>query len=129
MNIKKLKMWKSICNDMRIHASNSLFGLRTIASYTPTNSIIYAKTIEFSPTDGKQLKDILESPRTTLVKAIGNFRPKATVNGNYMAEVCASEDNAFVAVQLYQFSRMSYEPVTNILCFEGEEAHAVKQLF
>lgn len=46
-----------------------------------------------------------------------------------MAEVCASRDGAFLAVQLHQFTRMSYEPVTDVLIFEGNDARIVKELF
>jgi len=46
-----------------------------------------------------------------------------------MAEVCASRDGAFLAVQLHQFTRMSYEPVTDVLLFEGDDARVMKQLF
>ena len=128
-NIKNLQMWNSICADARISISKSLFGLSTTATFSPTNSVIDANTFEYSPADGERLKRLLETPREKLSAAIGDFRPKATVNGNYMAEVCASRDGAFLAVQLHQFTRMSYEPVTNVLLFEGDDARMMKQLF
>ena len=55
--------------------------------------------------------------------------PKATVNGNYMAEVCASRDGAFLVIQLFQFTRMSYEPVSDVLIFDGDDAKALSPLF
>lgn len=128
-NIKHLQMCNTICADARIGVSKSFFGLRITATYLPTNSIIDARTFEFSPSDGERLKHILESPRETLPNAIDNFHPTAIVNGNYMAEVCMSRDGAFVAVQLYQFARMSYEPVTSVLAFDGSDAHIIQKLF
>ena len=122
-------MWNSICADARISISKTLFGLRTTATFSPTTSVIDANTFEYSPADGERLKRLLETPREKLSAAIGDFRPKATVNGNYMAEVCASRDGAFLAVQLHQFTRMSYEPVTDVLLFEGDDARMMKQLF
>lgn len=122
-------MWNTICADARISVSKSLFGLRTTAVYTPTNSVIEANTFEYSPADGEHLRRILSSSREDLVHAIGDFRPKPVVSGNYMAEVCASRDGAFVAVLLQQFTRMSYEPVTDVLIFEGDEARAIAKLF
>ena len=86
-------------------------------------------TIEYSPADGEQLKRILDTPQGKMAGAIGDFRPKPTVNGNYMAEVSMSRDGAFLAIQLHQFTRMSYEPVTSVLIFEGDEARALRQLF
>ena len=128
-NIKNMQMWNSICADARISISKTLFGLRTTATFSPTNSVIDTNTFEYSPADGERLKRLLDTPREKLSAAIGDIRPKATVNGNYMAEVCASRDGAFLAVQLHQFTRMSYEPVTNVLLFEGDDARMMKQLF
>lgn len=128
-NIKNLQMGKTICADARISISKSLFGLRTTATYIPTNSMIDAMTAEYAPADGEQLKRLLDTPREKMAAAIAGFRPKATVNGNYMVEVYMSRDGAFLAVQLHQFARMSYEPVTDVLVFEGDEARTLSQLF
>lgn len=57
------------------------------------------------------------------------FRPKQTANGNYMAEVCTSQDGAFIALRLYQFINMNYEPVIGTCRFEGEKAQIIKRLF
>ena len=128
-NIKNFQMWNTICSDDRIGIRKSLFGMRTTAIYNPTNSVIDAKSFEYSPADGERLKRLLESPAEQLSERMGDFRPKATVNGNYMVEVCQSHDGAFLAVQLFQFISMSYEPVTEVLLFEGSAAGIVGQLF
>ena len=128
-NIKNLQMWNTICADACISVSKSLFGLRTTAVYKPSNSIIDARIIELSAVDGERVKHILCSSRDEFAKVIGNFRPKPQANGNYMVEVCASRDGAFIAVLLQQFVRLSYEPVTDVLVFEGDEARIVRQMF
>lgn len=127
--VKNLQMWHTICNDARISISKSLFGLSTTAIYNLTNSPLEGYIFEFSPADGEKLKMILESPREILQSTIRGFHPQKTVNGNYMVEVCGSQDGEFVAVLVNQFIHMSYEPVTDVLIFEGKEAQAVKQLF
>ena len=128
-NIKHLQMWNGICTDSRISISKSLLGLRTNVVYNPTNSIVDARTIEFSPADGERLKHILCSPSDDLEQAINGFQPKPVANGNYLAEVCKSRDGAFIAVMLQQFIRLSYEPVTDVLVFEGNDARTVARLF
>lgn len=66
----------------------------------------------------------------SMVKAIGNFRPKEVSNGNYLLEVAKSQDAKFVALLLQQFVQLSYEPVTKTKIFEGDEAKAItKMLF
>ena len=122
-------MWNTICTDAHVSVSKSLFGLRTTATYKPTNSVIEARTIELSREDGERLKNILIGSHKNLAEAIGNFHPEQVSYGNFMAEVCASRDSAFVAVLLLQFLQLSYEAVTDVLIFEGEDAQAVKQMF
>ncbi|MBR6129315.1 MAG: hypothetical protein IKQ07_06765 [Bacteroidaceae bacterium] len=128
-NIKNLQMWKTICADARIGISKSLFGLRSTAIYLPSNSVIDAKTTEYSVSDGEHLKRLFETPRENLSKVIGDFHPIQINNGNFMAELCCSRDGAYLAIQLFQFVRLKYEPATNVLIFEGDDARAVKQLF
>jgi len=128
-NIKNLQMWNDICADARISISKSMLGLKTTATYVPTQSVIDARTIEYTPQDGDRIRRILESSVNELAKAIGDFRPKEIPNGNYMLEVARSRDGQFVALLLQQFTRMSYEPVTKTLFFEGEAAKVISQLF
>ena len=128
-NIKNLQMWKDICADARIRISKSLFGLKATAVYVPTQSVIDACTIEYTPQDGDRLRHILSASREDLAKAIDGFRPKEVPNGNYMLEVGRSRDGQFVALLLQQFTRLSYEPVTDLLFFEGDDANIISQLF
>ena len=128
-NIKNLQMWNSICDNSRISVKCSMFGLKTTAIYLPTHSTIKAETLEYSPETGDKLKRIIESPKDQLDKAIGLFRPQPTVNGNYMLEKLSSQDGQFVALQLLQFHQLSYEPVTEVLIFEGKDAEVVNKLF
>ena len=128
-NIKNLQMWNSICDNSRISVKSSMFGLKTTAIYLPTHSTIKAETLEYSPETGDKLKRIIESPKDQLDKAIGLFRPQTTVNGNYMLEKLSSQDGQFVALQLLQFQQLSYEPVTEVLIFEGKDAEVVNKLF
>ena len=75
------------------------------------------------------MRRILSAPREELAQAIGDFRPKDVPNGNYVLEVARSRDGQFVALLLQQFAHMSYEPVTETLFFEGEEAKVVSSMF
>ena len=128
-NLKSLQRWKTICADARVSVSKSFFGMRTTAVYSSTQSVIDARIYEYTPDEGARLKRILDTPRFELAKAIGNFRPQTVPNGNYMLECCISRDGRFVALQLLQYQQMNYEPVTETLVYEGEEAHIISRLF
>ena len=128
-NIKTLQMWDSICADSRISISKSFLGLKTTATYVPTQSIIDVKIIEYTQKDGERLLRILQTQQEKLNEAINDFRPKEVSNGNYLLEVCKSRDGLFVCLLLKQFSQITYEPVTDALIFEGDKAKALSSLF
>ena len=46
-------------------------------------------------------------------------------SGIYLFETCVSQDAQFAAVMLLQYRQMSYEPVTDVLYFEGNETTAI----
>ncbi len=128
-NIIRMRMWESICNDARISIQKSLFGLRTTAIYTPTNSVIDANTFEYSQKDGAHIRQILDTPREKLSETIGDFHPTTCDYGNYMAEVGISRDRTFLAVQLFQYQTLNYEAVSKVMVFEGRDAVTVSSLF
>ena len=127
-NITSLQIWDEICTDARLCVSKSLFGLRTTVTYRPTGSKLDANIAGYSPADGAQLKRIIENFHESNVKDLGNFRPKPVLNGNYQVEVCASQDGEYLAVMMYQFIHLGYEPVTGMHTFEGEKARLLKQI-
>ncbi|MBO5632695.1 MAG: hypothetical protein J5965_26885 [Aeriscardovia sp.] len=127
-NIKNMQMWKTICNDTRFSVSKSFFGLKTTIVYLPTNSVIDGRTVDYLPSDGERVRKILTSPKETLAEAIGDFRPEYAANGNYVAEVCESRDDAFIAVQLFQYSQLRYDAVTEPVIFTGDETQLLKQI-
>ena len=122
-------MWDDICNDSRVSIRKTMLGLKTTVIYQKTQSIIDAKTIEYTPQDGDRLLSILEAPMAKLVEAIGDFHPIPVPNGNYLTELCSSQDGEFVAIMLLQFQRMNYEPATPAIVFEGKEAQVVRKIF
>lgn len=128
-NIKNMQMWKDVCADVRISIKTSMLGLKTTAVYVPTQSIIDARTIEYSPQDGDRLRRILSTQKEDLAKAINGFRPKEVSNGNYKLEIIRSRDGQFIALLLQQFLQMSYEPVTSTLFYEGADTQIISQLF
>lgn len=124
-NIMNMRMANAIRNNAYISVSKSFLGLKTNVTYRPTGSPVSGKVVEYSAADGDQLKAILEGPREALAKALDSYAGVPTVNGNYLLEACASRDEAFAAVQLLRFVEMSYEPVTDVFFFSGDEALAI----
>ena len=124
-NIYNLQMAEAVCADSRISVNKSFFGLRTKVVYTPTNSEVEVKSIEYSPETGAQWKRILNQSRSELYRALNGFHPQPVVNGNYMLEACVSRDGAFAALQLLQYEQLGYEAVSDVVILEGEDAAAL----
>ena len=122
-------MARTICADLRVSIRKSFFGLCTTLTYTPTQSIIDARQIELTPSEGDQLSRLMNDGRDSLLKAAASVKLHPIVNGNYKLDVCISRDHQFVALQLLKYIQLNYEPVTPLLIYEGEEAKAVAQLF
>ena len=127
-NIKNMRMWDTIRKDNRIVTNSSWLGLRTTAFYAPTHSVIEARKIEYTPSDGERLLHILTSQRDVMLQSLSKFSAQPTVNGNYMLDLCRSRDGSFAAIQLLQFRQMIYEPVTVLFILDGIEAEAVANI-
>ena len=121
-------MWDSIRKDNRIVTKSSWLGLRTTALFAPTQSVIEARKIEYTPGDGERLLRILTGKRDAMLQSLSEFSAQPTVNGNYMLELCRSRDGSFAALQLSQFRQMIYEPVTDLIVLDGIEAEAADSI-
>lgn len=125
-NFKNLAMSKELAKDSRISIKKSLLGLSTKAIYAPTESKLLAAKKEYTAEDGARIERAMKASadkRAQQLAAIGQLQP-ATL-GNYLLEACRSADGSFAAMQLFQYSQMSYQPVTDVCCFEGDEAKTV----
>lgn len=124
--ISNLAMSKNLANDKRISITKTFFGLSTKATYAPTNSPLSASKTEYAQEAGRKMERALTATPDKCAEqfaAIGK-QPTTTL-GNYLLEECHSADGNFAALQLYQYSQMSYQPVTKICFFEGSDAQAV----
>ncbi len=122
-------MWNDICADARIYISNSWFGLKTIVKCASTGSVIEPKKVQLDQQDGDRLQRILRTSSENLNQAVENFHLKESYNGRYILESCISKDGTYVAMQLLQFKSIDYEPVTDVLIYEGEEAKVISRIF
>ncbi len=127
-NINSLGMGETLSNDARINVKKSLFGSKVL--YSPTGSKVKVFKTSCSPEMGSQLKQLFTGNGDNLaetVSRLGKF--VETEFGNFQLQGCVSADHAFVALQLYQFGTLNYDPVSQVKIFEGAEAQTVASLF
>lgn len=129
-NFKSLAISKHFVGDSRIHIKKSFFGLCKKYYYAPTGSLITAYRKEYTPSDGYKIEQAMNSDPSVRLKQMATLgKMPTTALGNYMLEMYQSADCQFAAVQLYQFKQLSYEPVTPVYTFEGEDASTVANAF
>lgn len=123
---KNLEISKDLSNDNRISVKNTLFGFFSTAIYVPTGSKIIAKRIEYSQEDGGKLERALNGDAESHLHLFSNIgKLKEAHLGNFLLEICYSADHEFVAMRLFRFSQMIYQPATEVCIFEGGDATKV----
>lgn len=124
--IKNLEMAEAISNNNDVTISNCFFGLCEKATYMPTGSRITAKVYEFTQDNGERLQKLLEGQMAQIEKEVARgSKVRSTPIGNIRAEVCASADGRFLAIQLFRFADFHYHPLTQFLTFKEHEADVV----
>lgn len=91
--------------------------------YLPTGSVTKESSIFFDLKYLNRLTDMIEHKQLSNETDI-----KSDVSGNVRMDVMISQDNKFAAVQLFQFVPYTYNPVTSISYFTGNEAAAISAL-
>lgn len=125
-----LQMAAHLAADPRISTQKSLFGLVNTTTYVPTGSKITAVKHEFKLEQGSDIEHALNTTKgnpAALLAELGYMEPAAI--GNYLLEACYSADRNFVAMQMFQYAQLRYQPVTDVHVFEGEEAKLAAKIF
>jgi|GEM_PF-2170689 len=123
-------MAASVMSHEHVQVNSTMFGLGEKALYTPTNSRIRANKCYCTPEAGSQIENLANCPSDKLVQAvhnIGQVKPQEITG--MLLEYCVSDDNRFVAVQTFRYGDFKYNPVSQVMFFEGPDAVTVSQLF
>lgn len=127
-NFNGMTISERIVKDSRIYIKTALFGLFKKYYYASTNSKIKGIKMEFSPSDGIKIEHALSNKEkaVSLIYEIGKLN--TTPLGNYLLEIGLSEDKQFIAIMLFQFKMLNYEPVSDVCIFEGDEAKKIAEI-
>lgn len=130
-NIKSMEMARALSAHPHISTRKGFLGLSTQFIYTPTQSRLSGQTLDFDAETGKRVKRVLAVPVAEWAGEIdraGQLKPTKAM-GNVLVELCTSTDGQFAAVQVLQYTDLSYQPVAAARFFEGEEAEQLLRLF
>ena len=126
-SIKSLDMAAAVSAYKNITIKKSLFS--TKALYTPTGSPVKAMVLEYSPSEGEKVLQLLDMPLDKMAADIEQMgKPKTGANGNFRLEVCLSDDHQFCALQLFRFIDFSYRLLFEPRFYEGKDVECITKL-
>ena len=94
-----------------------LINKRSQLIYVPTESVIIAGSFYLDSLQLERVKrDLLDHPEADLSDV------KFVKSGNTRLDYVVSRDGNFVGAQLFQYIPYNFEPVTDVVCYEDEQA-------
>jgi hypothetical protein len=129
MSLKNMAVAKAIFANDKVSVTKSCLGLCTKVTYVPTQSRIKAIQNDYNTDNGELLMGMLRTPDDKLESVINSMGTveKAAI-GNIRLEGCVSEDQQFVAIQLFRYADFQYVAATDVKFYEGEQAKLVSAL-
>ena len=125
--IKNLEMAAALSAYPYITIKKSLFSTKAI--YAPTQSQIKTAVLEYSPSEGLRVEQLLAMSPDRMAEAIAQKgKPQSGADGNYRLELCLSDDHQFCALQLFRFSALMYYPVFGPRFYKGKEVEFIVML-
>lgn len=101
-----------------------LFVSRTCWLFKPTNSKLQETTLYFDVHECDALQACIEMKRFEDLKQM-----KRKKDSGVKVEAMISSDQKFAAVQVYEYIPYTYEAVTPVVCYYGEDAKSFVSFF
>lgn len=121
-NINSMAMSSDLVKDQRVNMQKTLFGLSTKWIYTPTGSKLKPFKFEYSPEGGKAVLQAINASDDKRADLLAQLHVDHVSMGNYMLEAVCSYDCQFVALRLYQYQNLRFQPASPLCVLEGDDA-------
>lgn len=128
-NINSMAMSEDLAKDLRVNKQKSFFGLSTTWTYAPTGSKLRPFKYEYSPEGGKAVESAMNATADKRADLLAHLDVDHVSMGNYMLEAVRSSDGQFVALRLYQYQQLRFQPVSPLCLLEGDDAAKVAARF
>ena len=125
-SFSNLEIASAVSSHENIYVKHSFLGFGTKVYYRPTLSLVDSIRNYYTMSSGNALHQFLFLFQRNPSSAEGaKLQLDYDPNGNYSLEMCAARDGQFIALQLFRYSDLAYNPVTDILIREGKEAEVL----
>ncbi|MBQ9665304.1 MAG: hypothetical protein IJV33_02375 [Bacteroidaceae bacterium] len=111
-----------------IYVKQGFFGFRTKVYYKPTLSEVDSIRNYYTLSSGNEIHQFLlqfQNDPSCAEKA--QLSMTYDPNGGYSLEMCVSRDGRFFALQLFRYSDLYYNAITDIKIYEGKEAELLRK--
>nr|MBP7473191.1 hypothetical protein [Prevotella sp.] len=129
LHLNNLTMADAVANDTRISVKKSFFGLKENVIFLPTKSMVNVFRKEYTAEVGKNIENLLDKNADELLSSdnTNSFSPVNT--GNYMVEGCMATDHQYVALRVYRFESLRFNPLMDTKFYVGKVAEKIATLF
>ena len=123
-NFKNMEIAPTVAANPNIKVTSGFLGLNTKVYYRPTLSEVKSIRDYYTVDSGRVLQQFLTKFQNDPHSAtkIPELDLETNPNGNYCLEICVSRDAQFIALQLLRFSDLAYNPISDLMVYEGHEA-------
>lgn len=128
-NFNKLPMAAQLLSHENLRTVSGMLGLSKKLIYSPTGATVKVNRYNYNPEAISHLERVIDSDDKGLAGAVKACRVKPLEIGNIELDACISTDKQFVALQLLQFIDYTYQPISKVAFYEGEQAQLVAQIF
>ncbi|MBQ9556944.1 MAG: hypothetical protein IJV05_12055 [Muribaculaceae bacterium] len=128
-NFNKLSMATELLSHNNLHTVSGFMGLSKKLVYTPTGATVSVNRYNYNPEAIAHLQRVIDSDGKGLAAAVKACRVQKLEIGNIELDACISADKRFVALQLLQFIDYTYQPISRVAIYEGEQAQLVATIF
>ncbi|MBR0046893.1 MAG: hypothetical protein IJP75_08450 [Bacteroidaceae bacterium] len=131
-NFKHMEIASTVAAHPNIYVKHGFLGFSTKVYYRPTLSEVDCIRKYYTIATGNALLQFLTKfPTNPQCAENTKLKMEFDPNGNYCMEMCSSRDHLFIALQLFRYSDLAYNAITEIFIFEGREAellcHAIRK--
>lgn len=125
---KNMEIATAVAQNPHIFVKKSLWGLKTKVYYKPSYAEVDSVRRFYTMSSGSAIQHFLDEYSEDKCSGKKKSLPiEYDDNGNYCLEMCSSRDGEFAAVQLFRYANLSYNPVSDIIMYEGHQAHVLKR--
>ncbi|MBR1666782.1 MAG: hypothetical protein IJ693_00740 [Bacteroidaceae bacterium] len=122
-SFKNMEIAPAVTAHENIYVRQGFLGFNTKIYYKPTLSLVDCTRNYYALSSGNEIQQfLLKFQNNPTIAEKTQLRFIHDPNGNYCLEMCASSDGQFVALQLFRYSDLAYNAVTDIKIYEGKEA-------